>query len=575
MKVTGMSIGVLLCAGALIGCNSTKLAQRDQKAKVGKEEGVKKPAVTQTKKNDRTSDSIVDAEPTEEPRRGILAVTDEEALHDILSGDEQTAKVCARNANKTNRIVTTFCNDGIRPTNLIELQNALGFTFTNPSADRDSNGANGNPAFAFQGHSSSLVGRFTSSINPRVVMMTPDNLNNNNPNPGFVAMGFLRGEQFAEIIVNNGDTDGDGIQDLDIFLVGFKQACNAKPDGCSPGDLLTPAIESNWTEFTLYDDEDLKNTIVDCRQCHQPEGLNSPKIIRMQELRNPWTHWFRDNTDGVALIDDYYAAHGQDEVYAGVPGVAIRASDPQKLENLVRGNGFRELQVREVEFPTADIRAEINGNNQAQPEDNTIPGESPTWEALYLNSMDGVAADGRTVIPVPYHDVKVTEPALLAEWTRQYQDFQAGLVTIDEFKDHREVLRTDPRQRANMGFAIRPEATAIQALNLSCRQCHNSKLDQSLSRAKFNVDLAAMGANAVAEIDIAIERLRLGYTPDRLKQEKILFVDKDNEYVDLHKGEHLLTMPPRRFKDLTNEQIDMIITYLRDEQQKLKAQFNQ
>lgn len=102
---------------------------------------------------------------------------------------------------------------------------------------------------------------------------------------------------------------------------------------------------------------------------------------------------------------------------------------------------------------------------------------------------------------------------------------------------------------------------------LACAQCHNGKLDQNVSRSKFNVNLAAM-PNAAAEIDIAISRIRLGYSPARLKAEGVRITKESGEAVELHKGEHLLTMPPRRFKDLTDEQIDGLIKYLEGEKAK-------
>jgi len=499
-----------------------------------------------------------------------IAITDEEALHELKESEDQIAIVCARNQGKTNRVIQAFCVNNIRPKSLKELQAALGFNFVNVSANRNQNGAGGNPAFAFQGHSSSLVGRFTNAINPRVIIMSPENLSNNTTNPNFVVMGFVRGEQFVEVIVNNGPPV-NGVHQLDMFLIGFKQACNSKPEHCSPGDLLTPAIESNWTDFTVYEASDLKNTIVDCLHCHQPEGEGTPVILRMQELRNPWTHWFRDNTAGSELTADYYAAHGREAEYGGVPGIMIQASDPQKLENLIRGHGFRELQIAEIEFQTATIQGEVRTVSPAQPADNTVPGSSNTWEGLYQRAATGYSADGRTIIPIPYHDVKVTEPALLEKYTQQYQDFRAGLVKLDEFEDHRAALRTDQTQRANMGYAIRPGTDPQTMLIQSCNQCHNSKLDQSLSRAKFDVDLDSMGVKAPAAIEVAISRLKLGYSPERRKQEGIKFFNKAGEEVELAEGEHLLTMPPRRFKDLDDAQIDSLIEFLNAEKVRLTA----
>ena len=512
------------------------------------------------------------------------AATDEEIVHvhDLPEGEEQMDLLCKRNAGKTNLVIQKFCVEKVRPTSMKELQVALNMDPTGITA-RGQNGANGAPGFAIQGHSSSLVGQFVSSINPRVVLF-------NNQTPGqpadstnFIAMGFVRGEQFAEILVAN----DNGASNPDLFLVAFKQACNATPEGCSAGELLTPAVESNWTEFTVYQDEDLKNTIVDCRHCHQPEGTGTQVFGRMQELVNPWTHWMRNNTDGQELINDYLAAHGPDEIYGGIPGSAFIASDPANLEDLVRTNNFNQDQVPEIEFQTRDIQDEIQANNAAQPADNTIPGESQTWENLFAISATGVSADGRNIIPIPYHDIKVTEPSLLQKYTQQYVDFRNGVVDMENFEDHRDIFRTDQKQRADMGFAVRAETPVETTIIQACFQCHNNKLDTSITRSKFSigmpgaglnatpgqpfqVDLAIMGDAAAAEIDIAIERLKLGYTEERLGKEGIKFVSEDTrEEVKMHKGEHILTMPPRRFKSLSDSQIDAIIQYLESEKARL------
>jgi hypothetical protein len=485
----------------------------------------------------------------------FLALTEEEALHGLKHGEEQMKVVCAKIASMpniaNNAVLQKFCVQNMRPKSLIELQTILGLQIVNPNlTSRGDNGSGGNPAFAVQGHSSSLVGRFVSAINPRVLLMSASAVGQVDPN--FVIMGFVRGEQFAEIIVNSPTGP-------EFFLAGFKQACNSKPEGCSAGDLLTPAIESNWTEFSLFHEDEIKNSIVDCRQCHQTDGPGTPKLLRMQELQNPWTHFFRDNTAGINLINDYYAAHGTEEVYGGIPGAMLRASDPANLEDTVRDNGSN---VQPNEFDTDAIQSEVEQSSPNQPEDNTIPGRSATWDALFARVLTG------EMIPVPYHDVKVTEPALLAKYTKQYQDFRAGLVPMDKFEDHRNVLRTDQKQLGDMGFAVAPEMTPQQTLMLACSQCHNSRLDPTISRSRFNVNLASM-QNAAAEIDIAISRIKLGYSPERLKADGIKIVSPMGEPMAMDKGEHLLTMPPRRFKQLTDTQIDDLVKYLEEQKKTL------
>ena len=55
----------------------------------------------------------------------------------------------------------------------------------------------------------------------------------------------------------------------------------------------------------------------------------------MQELQNPWGHWFRNNrNNGQQLLADFSAAHEANETYGGIPGAAITNSDPAQLEGL-------------------------------------------------------------------------------------------------------------------------------------------------------------------------------------------------------------------------------------------------
>lgn len=472
----------------------------------------------------------------------LSAVNELTLIEKLPRGEVQFTNLCNATSTLVNVVRRKFCVDKVRPKSLIELQQALGLAVTDPTLTaRNQNGTGGNPAFAIQGHSSSLVGRYVSAINPRAVIMTPDNLGNNTANPNFVVMGFVRGEQLVELIAN--DTVSGKPE---FYLLAFRQECNDAPGGCNYGQLLTPYIEDKWTEVSVYRAEDLANTIVDCFHCHKPTGTQP--MLRMQELRNPWTHWFRDNTDGNQLITDYLAAHPVTETYAGIPSAMFRGSDPQKLENLVRGNGFG---TQPNEFQTATIRNELTQNN----------GVSATWNRLNAEVIAG------RMIPVPYVDLKVTEPALLTKFTQQYKAFAAGTLPLDKFEDHREIFLQDPLKNSQIGFSVAPGTAAKDMLMIACAQCHNSNLDQTISRAKFNVDFTKM-QKAATEIEIAISRLKLGYSKERLKQEKIQFVDANENPVEMHRGEHILTMPPHRIKALTDEQIDQLVTYLR-EQQKL------
>jgi cytochrome c5 len=335
----------------------------------------------------------------------------------------------------------------------------------------------------------------------------------NNPQPlaSFVAMGFVRGEQFVEL-VSNDPTANAGKGDLNFFLFKFEQACNAKPTGCSVDDVLTPKVESGFTSYSLYQDVDIKNTIFDCNQCHQTGGPGTPKILRMQELQNPWGHFFRNNrANGQAMLADYAAAHPATETYGGIPGAAITNSDPAQLEGLVENQGFK---------------AQPNEFNTNQILDN---GASAAWLALYNNAKLGKD------IPPPYHENRVTDPTKLATATAAYKAAAAGSAPLT--MDIRDVFLDSALQ----DLTFRPATDLVTAKNGAgilvqiCQQCHNPSLDQTQTRALFDVTkLATMSA---AEKQKAIHRLTLD--PEAFRR-----------------------MPPTRFRTLSADEIQLVVQAL-------------
>ncbi|MFZ2652815.1 MAG: c-type cytochrome [Burkholderiaceae bacterium] len=452
-------------------------------------------------------------------------------LNGLPTGTNQRTALCSRLAtrNVNDRVRTAFCNANPTITSLTQLQTALGLAFpANPQAGRGNNGNAGNgPAFALSGHSSSLVLRSVSAINPRAILFTPPT---GNPIPGFVAMGFVRGDQFAEIIAHD-PTSGA----LDFYLARFTQACNNTVNGCTPGDLLTPAVESNWLTFQIYDEGDLKNTTVDCTQCHQPGGPATRRILRMQELQNPWNHFFRDNrVGGQALIADYRAAKGN-EGYAGIPGALISSSDPALLEDLVRDNGFGN---QPNQFNSANIENQVN-QTPGQPQNNDVAGASAAWNTIFNRAVAGQA------IPVPYHDIKITESATLATMTQAYTNFRAGTLTASALPDLRNVYKTT-RLFEIAGIAPRPGLNGAGVVTEMCTQCHNSTLDQNITRARFNVNLAAMSNGSGGVLTAAERDAEIGVAITRL----------------LMPANDVRKMPPESMKTMSLADINLVASYL-------------
>ncbi len=429
---------------------------------------------------------------------------------DVLSHlpryEEQRDVLCAR--GRDNAITAVFCqNDAPDVAGIVDLLRLLDLEFAGDSR----------PAFALTGHSSSLVARHVSAINPRAVIFKfPEDRNDGS----FVAVAFTRGDQVVEIAVMppGGEIDGD----IQFYLLRYEQPCTDAEAGCTPKDTLTSATETGWTRWSLYDDKDLENSVLDCLHCHQPEGPQTRIHFRMQELNNPWTHWFSGfNDGGRALYRDYRAAHGS-EVYAGIPPAVIGTSNPILIEQLVRRSNSKEPFF----FDSRIIEDEITATNAAQPADNSVVGISPSWQVLYDRAVAG------ETIPPPFHDVKITDPIKLAAMTRAYVDVVSGRDA--ELPDIREVIR--PEAVIGMSLVPAPGLDAHGIFRHACAQCHNGSLDQSLSRARFNAfDVDNLDAQ---QRDLLIDRL--------VRQ-------ADDRYV----------MPPSLFRELPAEDLKTLIDFLR------------
>jgi hypothetical protein len=426
-------------------------------------------------------------------------VTVKEGLPDpfeaLLHGQAQTDQLCNRiggldddNNPNFNAVTVALCKDKKTFASMKDLQLALGLDFKKTDVT-GTNGSNNNPGFALSSHSSSLLARGTSALNPRAFVFSPP------PGkpvriPGFVVMAFVRGETFVEVAAES----PKGGNKLTFYLVKFELDCTLS-NSCQNGDLFTPSVEQNWKSWTAYDDEDLKNTLADCRQCHQPDGPSSKMMLRMQEFEDPWTHWFRsDRPGGITLLQDFLRAHGDQEDYGPIPAALIQKSDGRALEDLINGQGFGDQPNK---FDSKTIEAEIQRSQSGQPEVNIPRGQSPTWDGLYAGAFNG------DFIPPPYHDVKVTDPDKLQYLTGEYKKFMSQGGTLP---DMRRVFLDDALEEMTMLPKL--NATGREVLVQTCAQCHNPKLDQTISRAKF--DATNLDAMTRAEKDLAIARLNLG-----------------------------------------------------------------
>jgi hypothetical protein len=396
---------------------------------------------------------------------------------------EARRTLCARPADDAVRDI--FCQgDAAGVTGLRELLQQLRIQALRPEVDEASAAKVEVDPFAvistavFLGLSTALSGQLVSPINPRAILFNSDT---------FVA--FQRGAQKVEIITKDRATDG-----LNLYLVSFKQACNEAPRGCLPGDLFTLNVERDWTFLTLEDDEDLKNTPSDCRLCHQ-RGAREPTLL-MRELRGPWTHFFAATTtyegdagyqfSGGELVSDYLLAKGS-ESYAGLPAVLLAHTAGGILQ-------FRVNNVQPLEFAPA-IELELTASG--------APGtarRSATWDQAYAAFKRGEQ------LPLPHFEPRAVDVKKQAALSEAYARYRRGELLRDALPDLSDIFPDDAQVRAEIGLATEPAATPSETLIQACGACHNDVLDQSISRALFNI---ALGRMSRAELDLAIARIEL------------------------------------------------------------------
>jgi hypothetical protein len=301
-----------------------------------------------------------------------------------------------------------------------------------------------------------------------------------------VFMAFQRGVQQVELAALDHDTGH-----VNPYLVTFRQACNDA--GCTPGDLYTPALERGWAKVELRDAEDLKNTPADCRQCHQ--RARPTAALLMRELRGPWTHFFAPATvspeyqppdwpTGRELALDFLAAKGN-EIYAGMPTIAGGHTAGISLQSRVDPG-------QPIEFASQQIAAELAAYDAG-----TRP-RSATWDKAYQAFKRG------ELLPLPHFLQRPTDPDKQAALTAAYQRFRAGEVGPEQLPDLSDIFPDDPQVRAELGLATEPDASPAELLIQACGSCHNDVLDQSISRARFNIALDRMSRG---ELDLAIERI--------------------------------------------------------------------
>lgn len=369
---------------------------------------------------------------------------------------------------------------------LSELQTALGVTPGGPAtrADRPDDPNHYYVRYpVLLGHSTALSGRVVSPLNPRAVLIGLGTV-----------LAFQRGVQQVEIA-----TLSRSRRDFNFYLLRFMRACGDEHAGCNAAELYTPRVEREWSSVSIQDDRALQNTPEDCLQCHE-RGRDTTTLL-MREFERPWTHFFepydpgdptrtpasrRDlpGAQGADLMRDYREARG-DEPYANVDVTTFPEATPTVLQAAVGRDQPLFFDVENIlaeRYPTPDSAAQ----------------SSPTWERAYEAFKRGEQ------LALPFYDGRVSDPDKQARLAEAYRRHRDGELSDDALPDLREIFPDDNALRARIGLETEQDASPAEALIQACGTCHNDVLDQTLTRARFNIDVSRLSAD---ELQLAAERV--------------------------------------------------------------------
>jgi mono/diheme cytochrome c family protein len=128
------------------------------------------------------------------------------------------------------------------------------------------------------------------------------------------------------------------------------------------------------------------------------------------------------------------------------------------------------------------------------------PYRSSTWDQAYQAFKRGEQ------LALPYYLARATDPDKQSALGEAYQRYRAGLIGAEALPDLANIYPDDPQTRAEIGLETEPGASAAEVLIQACGSCHNNVLDQTLSRARFNIDLSRLDHSERAQAMARLQR---------------------------------------------------------------------
>ncbi|MCB0390438.1 MAG: c-type cytochrome [Bdellovibrionales bacterium] len=443
-----------------------------------------------------------------------------QALSDLPRGLDSIEKLCS-GPDRDDNLYLAFCMRNSKPTNITSLYSSL-FLFTESFT-------------ACTAHSVSLVRNDTSVLNPRCIRYSGTSNSSQ-----AIAVGYQRDDKtILEVAARDPQTN-----ELNFYLIDYDLPCETTAQGCKARDYYLEEAEKNWQNLSIYTEQDLKNTTLDCLMCHQPGGPGTEKRLIMAQAEAPWTHWFDRETDcGKTLFNDFFKAHQGETRYAGTTLTNIRNTSAANFEFFVNNNGFQGKTFGNNFFDSFHIEREIL-NNGGDPLTSSRDNTSPTWSETYKNRNHMLFLDTFGGVHMPYKNCRQSDSTKL----ESYQNKMINIIQKRSTEDlpHLSTVNLssedDLRER---GLMAPKDFSGNALLRRACMACHNSNLDQTLTRANFNAE--DLEKNSLLSIAQAIRRLQM-------------------------KSDDLQLMPPQNYIHLTDQERHELVKYLNEVGKKLQKE---
>jgi cytochrome c553 len=350
--------------------------------------------------------------------------------------------------------------------------------------------------------SSGLTTRTTSLLRPRLFATTL--VEGGNPKAPIAMVAFSRGDRLIEMAGYDEQS-----KEINFYLLSYELACNAN---CSSQQLFGASSESAWTSWTLYGEQDLQDTPLDCLTCHRPDGDSGRKRFLMRDIASPWLHWLQSRFEGdncasgidqaplPPLREGFVSLYPQG--YGGFPAKLAHFADGHNLHSAILLFGMQNH---------SDLDEPFHMHSQNIYQQWRCDKANTLWQS-YRN--DTLFKHG--FYPSSYR-FDVTKPTDTPLSPQGLENFLKANDAMDAFEIANHFV--DREAQTEVGAIASETWDGPTIVTAMCSRCHDQRSPEGSVRAKFKVDAITPTSAATALTRIALPTNSPYAMPPRLSGE--------------------------------------------------------